>query len=260
MALGVSGTTLLDELNRLANSGIYRVPSAMVDEARAAKQWATSLSINTNLTDTVGILNAIAGRTGNSRLDYNGVCNALAGTFQLPAAQALRSMPGEVVYAIGDIGPGGGFIFYDAGSRLSWGRYLECAPNKGWLVGGTPATDSYKAWSGNTNTLVGTTSAIGTGYANTLAIVAQSATADMAATVCRAYTGGGKTDWFLPSRNEVAQFISRAYAGQIGTYSSNGYYFSSTENNATTAWGRWPFGENAEPKSTLDYIRAIRYV
>jgi len=92
VALGQYGTTLLDELNRLANGGTYRAPSAMVGEALAAKQWATQRSVSTNLTDTVGVLNAIAGRTGNSRLDYNGVCNALAGTFQLPAAQALRAV------------------------------------------------------------------------------------------------------------------------------------------------------------------------
>jgi hypothetical protein len=34
MALGVYGTTLLDELNRLANGGTYRTPDQMVDEAR----------------------------------------------------------------------------------------------------------------------------------------------------------------------------------------------------------------------------------
>jgi hypothetical protein len=92
VALGEYGTTLLDELNRLANGGTYRAPGAMVGEALAAKQWATQRSVTTNYTDTVGILNAIAGKTGNSRLDYNGVCNALASTFQLPAAQALRAV------------------------------------------------------------------------------------------------------------------------------------------------------------------------
>jgi hypothetical protein len=92
VALGTYGTTLLDELNRLANGGTYRAPGAMVGEALAAKQWAVQRSVSTNLTDTVGVLNAIAGRTGNSRLDYSGVCNLIAGTFQLPAAQALRGV------------------------------------------------------------------------------------------------------------------------------------------------------------------------
>ena len=92
MALGVAGTTLLDELNRLANGGTYRAPGAMVGEALAARQWAVQRSVTTNLTDTVGVLNAIAGTTSSNRLDYSGVCNALASTFQLPAAQALRGI------------------------------------------------------------------------------------------------------------------------------------------------------------------------
>jgi len=92
VALGVAGTTLLDELNRLANGGTYRVPGAMVGQALAARQWAVLKSVTTNLTDTVGVLNAIQGTTSTNRLDFNGVCNALAGTTQLPAAQALRAI------------------------------------------------------------------------------------------------------------------------------------------------------------------------
>jgi hypothetical protein len=92
VALGEYGTTLLDELNRLANGGTYRAPGAMVGEALAARQWADQRSITTNLTDTVGVLNEIAGTSSDNRLDYNGVCNLIAGTFQLPAAQALRAV------------------------------------------------------------------------------------------------------------------------------------------------------------------------
>ena len=92
MALGVAGTTLLDELNRLANGGTYRVPSAMVGQALAARQWAVQRTITTNLTDTVGVLNAIAQTSSTNRLDFNGVCNAIAGTSQLPAAAALRKV------------------------------------------------------------------------------------------------------------------------------------------------------------------------
>jgi hypothetical protein len=93
VALGVSGTTLLDELNRLANGGTYRASSEMVGEALAARQWAVQRSITTNLTNTVGVLNAISSRTDPSKfLDYNGVCNALASTTGLPAAQALRGI------------------------------------------------------------------------------------------------------------------------------------------------------------------------
>ena len=92
MALGVYGTTLLAEVNRLANGGTYRTSAEMVDMALAARQWAVAREVSTELTDTVGVLNAIAGTSSSNRLDYNGVCNLIAGTFQLPAAQALRAV------------------------------------------------------------------------------------------------------------------------------------------------------------------------
>jgi hypothetical protein len=92
VALGEYGTTLLSELNRLANGGTYRALGEMVGEALAARQWAVQRSVSTEFTDTVGVLNAIAGTTSDNRLDYSGVCNLIAGTFQLPAAQALRAV------------------------------------------------------------------------------------------------------------------------------------------------------------------------
>ena len=92
MALGEYGTTLLAEMNRLANGGTYRTSAEMVDMALAARQWAVAREVSTELTDTVGVLNAIAGTTTTNRLDFNGVCNLIADTFQLPAAQALRAV------------------------------------------------------------------------------------------------------------------------------------------------------------------------
>ena len=94
MALGVDGTTLNQELNRLANGGTYRLNPEMVDQALAARQWAAARSVTTDHTDTVGVLNDIAGITGsaNTHLDFSGVCNYLAGTSGLPAAAALRKI------------------------------------------------------------------------------------------------------------------------------------------------------------------------
>ena len=92
MALGVEGTTLVQELNRLANGGTYRNSGQLVDMALAARQWAAARSVTTRHTDTVGVLNDIAGITGsaNTHLDFNGVCNLLASTSGLAAAAALR--------------------------------------------------------------------------------------------------------------------------------------------------------------------------
>jgi hypothetical protein len=94
MALGTLGSTLNDELNRLANGGTYRDMNQMVDEALAAKQWANRENIIPYSTDTVGILNEIAGLGLDKKnwLDFNGVCNYIAGTTGLPAAAALRQV------------------------------------------------------------------------------------------------------------------------------------------------------------------------
>jgi hypothetical protein len=93
VALGVYGTTLNDELNRLANGGTYRTMDNMVDMALAAQQWATQRSVTTTVTDTVGVLNEIAGITDKDEwLDFTGVCNYIASTSGLAAAQALRGV------------------------------------------------------------------------------------------------------------------------------------------------------------------------
>lgn len=93
MALGVAGTTLNAELNRLANGGTYRIAANMVDMAKAAQQWAAQRSVTLTVTDTVGVLNQIAGITDKSKwLDFTGVCNYIASTSGMAAAQALRQV------------------------------------------------------------------------------------------------------------------------------------------------------------------------
>jgi hypothetical protein len=91
VALGDAGTTLSDELNRLANGGTYRTPGNMVGEALATRQWAAQRSVTLTVSDTVGVLNQIAGNTDKSAWkDFTGVCNQLASSTGLAAAAALR--------------------------------------------------------------------------------------------------------------------------------------------------------------------------
>lgn len=92
MPTGNIGTTLVAELNRLANGGTYPPIQDYVDEALAAKNWAIARGVTTTHTDTVGILNDIAGNTSANHLDYTGVCNFIAGTTWLTANAALQSI------------------------------------------------------------------------------------------------------------------------------------------------------------------------
>ena len=94
MPTGNIGTTLVAELNRLANGGTYPAITAYLDEAAAARAWAAARGVTLYHTDTVGVLNDIAGIPdgSNNRLDYSGVCNYIAGTTGLTANAALQGL------------------------------------------------------------------------------------------------------------------------------------------------------------------------
>lgn len=94
MTLGYFGSTLVDELNRLANGCTYPPRSQYLDESGAASAWAEALGIGDGgLSITTGILNHIAGITDrNNWLDLAGICNYIAGTTQLMPAEALRTV------------------------------------------------------------------------------------------------------------------------------------------------------------------------
>jgi hypothetical protein len=89
---GTPGSTLLAELNRLANGGTYPSIQNYVGQALAAKNWAIARGVTTTHTDTVGILNDIAGTTSANHLDFTGVCNLIAGTTGLTANLALQGL------------------------------------------------------------------------------------------------------------------------------------------------------------------------
>ena len=95
MSYGTYGSTLNDELNRLANGGTYPPRQDYKDQAGAAQAWAAAKSVNLGgqITDLVGVLNYINGVTDRSKmLDVAGVCNSIAGTTQLEPAAALREV------------------------------------------------------------------------------------------------------------------------------------------------------------------------
>lgn len=125
---------------------------------------------------------------------------------------------------IGSTGPGGGVVFYDAGSKQWWGRYLEFAP-AGWS--GTPE-DPQITWceypknQTKIATLVSDATQsqtlgveIGKGKGNT--IVAAKFCDPSAALVAASYRGGGMSDWFLPSRDELNELCKYAHRQTTGS-------------------------------------------
>lgn len=112
--------------------------------------------------------------------------------------------------SIGDMGPGGGTVFYVSTGFTETGtacntscRYLEAAP-----VSGTNAwVDISSNWSANTTQSVGTTSELlGFGKQNTQAMYAQSSSAGYPAALSINYRGPNNySDWFIPSLNEFVE-------------------------------------------------------
>ena len=94
MSYGTYGSTLNDELNRLANGGTYPPRQDYKDQAGAAQAWAAAKGKTLGkVTDLVGVVNIIGGITSRpNMLDNEGICNKIAGTTGLEPAAALRQV------------------------------------------------------------------------------------------------------------------------------------------------------------------------
>ena len=167
-----------------------------------------------------------------------------------PASSAAATSAAAVEtsgdYLVGDTGPGGGIVFYDAGSVQPWGRYLEAGPQ-------LAPTD----WCGDDWELdvAGTKETIGAGAANTELIAA--ACGEGAANTVSDYDGGGKTDWFLPSKDELNElYEQRESVGGVGA----GYYWSSSQDDAYGAWYQDVTygGQYVDSKNLANDVRPVR--
>ena len=126
-----------------------------------------------------------------------------------------------------------------------------------WITGGSTQT----SWV-NGSGYGGTSTALGTGQANTNAMKNQSGYDGGAAKVCDDYvntdTGSGVyTNWYLPSQDELNKLYLNRVA--IGGFAAT-YYWSSSENLAGKAWLQHFVNgvQNDVDKDTTFYVRAVR--
>lgn len=127
------------------------------------------------------------------------------------------------VCELGDTGPGGGTVFYDAGSRQPWGQFLEVAP-AGWNGAGVndPTPEACPTARGQGNAY-----GIGSGAANTDDLV-ELCGPQSAAALARSYNGGGKNDWSLPAFDELIALYDYPYRSAIGGFDGELDYLSSS--------------------------------
>ena len=200
-------------------------------------------------------------------------------TISAPGFASITSAPvvvggGGPVYAIGETGPGGGIIIYVSESGFTvhgygspgdngyfaayTAHYLEAAPTN-------QATNI--TWSSTNVFVTGATGGIGQtigrGRAITAAIIAahsSDTTSNNAAKAAVAYTGGGKSDWFLPNWGELQKmYEARSHLGI-----SSGTFWSSWQPNNTSEHAfcfyfvdmQYPFGSPS--KNSEFNVRAVR--
>ncbi len=216
-----------------------------------------------------------------------------AGSIGLASPAGAKTCDGKKVPCeIGDTGPGGGIVFYDAGSRQKWGRYLE-APGKR-VAKPTPQppqkpTPDYSSWqvpasvewahltrvipmatwkdktrqwcpedAPGYDTYLPTGTAIGTGRANTQIVIAACG-ADTAAGLAASYRGGGEDDWFLPSRDELGELYRQRK--EVGGLADDFFWSSSQlDDDAYYAWFQYFDGGNQDyDDEDFDYrVRPVR--
>jgi hypothetical protein len=179
-------------------------------------------------------------------------------------------------YVLRDIGPAGGYIFYDKGvyskaeftivkamndtvkillppitpTYVGW-RYLEAAPYDQTTI---PPWGCYGvSISGADGT------AVGTGKQNTFDIEAGCTTPGTAADICANLGLGGYSDWFLPSKDELNLMYENLKVAGVGGF-VDGSYWSSSETNSLGAWNQSFFNGNQSNlnKSHTYPVRAVR--
>ncbi|GHU50071.1 hypothetical protein FACS1894200_09320 [Spirochaetia bacterium] len=121
-------------------------------------------------------------------------------------------------YKVGDQGPAGGIVFFDAGLYMDGWRYLEAAPAD------IPSTWQWGAYGKDVS---GTSTEVGSGKRNTQLIVdylKQTGESRRAAQLCQAYENNGYKDWFLPSKDELNWMYVNLKKKGLGGFTDSVYW------------------------------------
>ena len=176
-----------------------------------------------------------------------------------------QSFDVRVEYQVGDIGPAGGIIFYDAGNFIEGWRYLEVAPDDiyNWRKERDVKEIPWRGSNRTYNVPVKTGTHIGSGKHNTQEIADFLSTNDNSAQLCLDYVVNDYDDWFLPSKDELNALITFT-VDTYGNYRDllDGFsYRSSSLSQDSKYWEQTVYNQEQETLEiyhTTSSIRAIR--
>ena len=219
---------------------------AIVPFTAPSSDGSSAITSYTATSNPGGITGTLS-QAGSGSITVTGLTNGTAYTFTVTATNAIgtssaSSASNSVIPApeqVGDFHQGGVvFYIFESGDT----GYIA-GETHGLIAAVEDQSSSIQWYNGSYTTTGAIGTAVGTGSANTDAIIAsQGATeTSYAAGLARAYTGGAYTDWFLPSKDELNQMylnkstINTTASANSGNNFSN-YYWSSTENSSSNAW------------------------
>ena len=290
-----------DELDALYNywklggtGRFYRGVIWTSSEQSATFAWYQQFQDGTKFTDANGIIKGLTGNKDLLMSPYHegsfasqkfgvvAVRSFPAGSGNPPPPVVVTSVrqnaqcSAGLSCSVGDVGPGGGVVFYDAGSTKWWGRYLEAAPASCEIAGVPfkPAGGVQGIHALQIDRV--RAKAVGAGRANTELIVRRyGKTASHAAALVRSQACNGFTDWFLPSSGELniawrvlAQNRVNREPTPVGGFDI-GYYWTSSDYNGTEAWMQYfndgqqfdrlqTLSENRQPPNRTFKVRGVR--
>ena len=194
-------------------------------------------------------------------------CASGEGELQIKLTSSWKNTIGGDVngsIVVGDFYQGGVvfYIFVDGDTGYVAGE------THGLIAAVQDQSSGIRWYNGSYVTTEATSTALGTGATNTTTIISvQGATeTSYAAGLARAYTGGGYTDWFLPSQGELNQMFTNtatinttASANGGSNFSANSYWSSTEFDNYNAERHYFIFGGqyNSRKDFTLN-VRAVR--
>ncbi len=220
-----------------------------------------TVSMGTSLTTVYnGSAPAVAPKASITGLVGVDTATVATGYYSLSCAQGG-------ICKVGDVGPGGGTVFYVSKSPINaadgvsaGGLYLEIAP-KNWNGNGSGEAPS--SFATNLTSVPGTSTNIGTGAENSRLWRAALGDSATAVTLALNKTSGGVDDWFVPSYGELTTAITTLQPLGKGSFESYANLWSSTQNAAdanrtNNAWSSNPPVLNTLLKTDNYYLRPIR--